>query len=342
MKRLLPLVLLVALFVTGLFGRTTAASRPIAYIPSTAGALLGDGTATVTSVAPSSTGNILTSNGSTWISSPNTGGFLYGTYAARPSAGAAATRVYVSSDAPNRYVDSGSEWRVLFPYGVTGKEPAGTAGWTNVNESGLTRATSFTSAVGRLGITWIGNGAAGGSGNPIRFIYRTAPASGATGYRVTIHMVLVFAATGDTASAIEQLTGLGWRQSSDGRIELMELAAIDTGGGYGMYSMTRRFTVSGTGTSPTFNFQSFTQLQADSQYYMPDLWMRIERTTSGDRAFYTSTDNLVWHLITVFSSTGNSFLTPDQVLIECSQYSASVDTNGLGGCYIDSYEETAY
>ena len=48
--------------------KLAAASRPIATVPATAGALLGNGVSTVTAVPPGPAGNVLQSNGSTWIS----------------------------------------------------------------------------------------------------------------------------------------------------------------------------------------------------------------------------------------------------------------------------------
>ncbi len=336
MKRFLPFFasfVVVAVLVASAF----AASRPIAYVPTTSGVLITDGTSTVTAVAPSTTGKVLRSNGAEWKSAFSSG-IGYGPYSSRPSSGIVG-QIYAADDGPVQFVDTGTEWKPFIPHAVFGKEPPSAAGFTSVNASGLTNATTFAFSVGRLGITCTGQGSAGAS-EPIRIAYKTAPASGATGYRVTAHFTTAYPVSAGNGSAFNIHQGLGFRQSSNGSIEVMQWGP-DSGFWGTMKSSRRRYTASNTGTTPTFTASAtVADGYAGSQIQN---WIRIERTTTGNRKVYVSPDNLVWHLMDNYSSSANEFITPDQVFIACSIYSDNAaNTGAIRGCFVDSYEETAY
>lgn len=104
-----------------------------------AGALISNGSA-LSSVAPGTSGNVLTSNGTTWVSQAAAGGSSigYGLYASRPAAGTAG-KMYIPSDGWVPFVDDGANWR---PYlnGRVGMQPPAAAGWTIVNAAGGTLA----------------------------------------------------------------------------------------------------------------------------------------------------------------------------------------------------------
>ncbi len=322
------------LFITFLLSSDSrAVSHSIAYIPTTAGVMLGNGGSVVTGVAPGTSGSLLVSNGSTWLSSQSSG-IAYAAYASRPAAGVAG-RVFLPTDGPIHFIDTGLDWKPLIARSVSGTELTSTSGWTSVNANGLTIPTSFAFSVGRIGFTWDGNGA-DGSAVPVRFAYKTAPSPGATGYRVSAHFTVIY----PTEHAGFQLyVGLGFRESSTGSVESLAFRYGDAAGGSTFAPQRRRFTANNTGTSPTFTAGATVIGRYGTPVY--EQWVRIERNNSGDRASYYSPDNLSWRLMSAMSSSANDFITPDQIIFECDSF-FSVASSPTSGCYMDSYEETTY
>lgn len=268
------------------------------------------------------------------------GGTVYGTYAARPAAGTAG-RIFIPSDGPVQFVDDGAEWRPLINQGVRGKEPPAASTWTKVLASGI-GTTSLADQTGGVALTYTNNSNA--VVEALRFAYRTAPALGASGYRVTAHLRPLIARESVT-SAVTWLGGIGWRNATSGSVELMEWGSHCDGAGAGVnqqhwYLLRRRYTASNNGVTPIFGFSS--QVISLGTQPAPEMWMRLERNTAGDRKLYTSPDNQNWREAVDFSSTANAFFTPDQVLFEACTFSDATGNPRLQGAVLDSWETESF
>lgn len=296
--------------------------------------ILGNGSSAVGFVAPGSNGNFLRSNGTTWTSTSLANGLTsYGAFASRPAAGNAGAR-YVTSDCQTEWIDDGTEWRPLIN-GRIGKQPPSYATFTQFTAGSIT-GTTFADECGSIAIHWT-NLSSGGEFT--RALFRTKPSSGASGYYVTIH-VRVLNASENNGSF---LVGGGWRQSSDGRLELID-QAFATNSSFQTQFHWIRYTASSTATNATLTFNSQTTAAVNALDWSAGMWIRWKHnTTNGNRDLYWSHDGVTFSINANLSSTANAFLTPDQVLLECwnSNTTTGPITN-VKGCWFDSYEETQF
>jgi hypothetical protein len=111
--------------------------------------------------APGTAGNVLTSTGTVWASqTPSGGGATYGPYSSRPSPGTSG-RLYIPSDGPETFVDTGSAWLPLVPgAGTPGSEvaPGNTSPFTLQYDTGHQLSVALTQG-GCVALNCIGNGA---------------------------------------------------------------------------------------------------------------------------------------------------------------------------------------
>lgn len=262
-------------------------------------------------------------------------GNLVNTHANRPAAGMAGRRFY-PTDGTSEFIDTGSEWRPNLN-GTLGKQPPAASNWTVVAASGVS-GTSFADQAGALALTWSTN--AGGVGAPFRFAYKSAPALGASGYRVTAHLNPVYPF--NTPTGHEFLFGMGWRNSSSGSIEVFEWDAQTLGntGSHKTYPIRRRFTASDTGATPTFSFNELVTGEGSPPFQ--GIWLRLERTTAGNRTFYVSPNGKNWRELVQFTSATNAFFTPDQILLCATVWGDNAGSPRLQGVVYDSYEEESF
>lgn len=256
-----------------------------------------------------------------------------GAFASRPSAGNSGAR-YLTTDAAVEYVDDGSTWRPIIA-GRIGTEPPVAATFTLVQASGLTNAATLTKTTGCLEFTWVAQGSAGAA-QPERLAYKSAPSSGATGYRVTAHYrIIPPIQSGGTYSF---LPFIGYRLSTNGSVEFFEWCLTSSGT---VTPQRRRYTVSSTGTAPTFTFSAQTILSTDSTL-THDIWLRTVRLTTGVRKFYVSSDGIYWKKLSGIDTTANEFITPDQIIWGCAIFGdTNTNTEVISGVILDSWEEEA-
>lgn len=256
-----------------------------------------------------------------------------GAFASRPSAGNSGAR-YLTTDAAVEYVDDGSTWRPVIA-GRIGTEPPVAATFTLVQASGLTNAATLTKTTGCLEFTWVAQGSAGAA-QPERLAYKSAPSSGATGYRVTAHYrIIPPTQSGGTYSF---LPFIGYRLSTNGSVEFFEWCLTSSGT---VTPQRRRYTVSSTGTAPTFTFSAQTILTTDSTL-THDIWLRTVRLTGGIRKYYVSSDGIYWKKLSGIDTTANEFITPDQIIWGCAIFGdTNTNTEVISGVILDSWEEEA-
>jgi hypothetical protein len=200
---------------------------------------------------------------------------LTGTYAALPAAGTAG-RLYLPSDSPYVLRDTGAAWAAWGPLHPLTVPPA--SGWSWVNQGGA----SLDTTGGPQTIA-----APSGSGNSARLRTRAAPS---TPYTIT-------ALVGVDALMVNFTTvGIGFRQSSDGKLSLL-------------YVQSNIFNI-GNYTSPTsFSANAITSLSAGG-HALSRLWMRI--TDNGtNRIYQVSATGRVW--LTLYTVARTTFLTADEV-----------------------------
>jgi hypothetical protein len=128
--------------------------------------LLGNGTAAVQVVAPSTTGNVLTSNGTTWTSAPVGGGFPAGTLMLfqQTAAPTGWTKQTTHDNKALRVVSgaAGTGGSVAFTTAFASQSVAGTVGATTLSTSQI---PSHTHNVSGNRVQGIGGGADYGSGS---------------------------------------------------------------------------------------------------------------------------------------------------------------------------------
>ena len=251
---------------------------------------------------------------------------IINTFANRPSAGTSG-RIFLPSDGAVQFVDDGSEWK---PYinGRLGKQPPLVSGFTQILGNG--KATTFTDQAGTILATWSNTS----GGEDLRILKKSAPTPGATGYRLTIHARPLLPIDNSSGS---WLFGLGFRQSSDGSVETFQWAGSPNSAN--RFPIRHRYTANNTGASPTFSFSA--QVVGNNGDHWANAWLRLERdTATGDRRYYTSQDGLNWRQITNMAVSGNTFITPDEVLILA--WNSNDGVGGTQGVVFDSYEEVAY
>jgi hypothetical protein len=299
---------------------------------STNNVLLGNGASSFQTVAPGTSGNVLTSNGTTWSSSASASGNLYGTYASRPAAGVAG-RVYYASDCPNPFVDNGAAWQPV----VNGK--LGTAAplvstFTQVTGGSVT-GTVFADVCDGISITWT-NLSAGGEF--VRMLYKAKPASGASGYRITTHVR--FFLPSDTSGSL--LAGLGWRLASNGSIALVDMTNSLSSVTGNFHEI--RYTANNTGSTPTYTFSNQTSSANTAIAFNAGQWFRSEHNTvNGNRTAYWSSDGVTWSENIAQRLAANTFITPDQVVVHCWQSNTNTGTTPINrGCLFDSYEISTF
>lgn len=259
-------------------------------------------------------------------------GSLVGTYASRPAAGYAGRRFY-ATDGYNEWIDDGADWRPIIG-GVLGTQPIAASNFTLLQAGGASD-TSFTDDAGALKFTWTTTSP---GGEYVRLVYKDAPADGASGYRITAHFRTLYSVNSTGAF----LFGFTYRQSSNGSVELLEWTFSPNGAGGTINSFPHmiRYTANNTSNTPTYGFS--TQTSSTAGDTATDIWLRTERYTNGDRKFYVSWDGVNFREIPGLGSTGNTFITPDQVGIHCWLSNNNNNSGYLQGCVIDSYKEEAF
>lgn len=260
--------------------------------------LLGNGTSAPGTVAPSTNGNVLTSNGTTWVSSVPASQSSLGIYASRPAAGSVGKR-YIATDSFAEFFDDGSVWRPLI-FGRAGYEPPSVGGFTNYSHGGIMGAEVPTNNVGTIQYVYDNYN---GAGEEVRTSVHNMPGGA---YSLTVFVRILPAVSGTLTA------GLTFRQSSDGSIEQFCIASTT-----GSFLISRhRATASGTGTSPTYTFNS--DVTNTSNWFntgtsgLTGLWMRITDDRAGTRQFYFSLDGLTFFEALSIKVTGNAFITADQ------------------------------
>ena len=129
------------------------------------------------------------------------------------------------------------------------------------------------------------------------------------------------------------LAGIGWRQSSNGSVELW---TVNASGSTSVELARHRTTASNTGTAPTYTFS--TEAAAAWNFGCPDdIWLAITRDVAGNRGFEWSPDGKNWTVIAGMAVAANGFITPDEVLLTAW---VSFGVNGDNqGAIFDSYRE---
>jgi hypothetical protein len=266
---------------------------------------------------------------------------MVGTFAARPVA-AREGAIYVPTDGATRSIYDGSEWRNEIPASMLGYAPPLVAdGWTLVRANGLGVPT-FADKQGTIQFSSAYETAS--VAEPLRFACRAPPADGASGYRVTAHFIPI--APTDELNSTSLVFGLGCRNSGNGSVELFECLIRSAGGtpsatisGF----LRRQFTASNNGATPLFAF--FGQWVSEGMWPWPQIWLRFERFTNGDRKYYVSPSGHpdTWRELVAAGSLANSFITPDQILFNCSVVGDPAGSNPrLTGCILDSWKAEAF
>lgn len=261
--------------------------------------------------------------------SGGSGAVGFGTFAAMPAA-SGTVRLYSASDAAwNPYVSDGSQWYPTVA-GKIGVIPPDTSSWTVRTQNGDTAAV-LTKDKGQLISTW----SASSGTHSVKIASKTAPSMGASGYRVRVHL---------TPKPQINFTGvpffgIGFRQSSNGNIEMFEVAWLSS---TTIAFYRHRYTANNTGTTPSYSFDS--QVTSSTQQILPDKGHQlvIERLTNGDRKFAWTIDGVNLQYFTGspnFGVSANAFITPDEVLL--AAWNSGGGSGEQAGIY-DSWQEEAF
>lgn len=243
---------------------------------------------------------------------------LYDAYGNRPAAGIAG-RLFQASDGGPLWLDTGSVWRPRID-GLLGHQPPAAAGWTSRSHGGI--ATTLVDEIGALAFIFSNSASAP---EEVRIASKAAPSAP---YRVEAHLRALWSAAGT------QLFGIGFRQSSDGRVELL----CATGAAGATMRLTRhRATASNTGAAPSYSFDS--ESSQNWAFGIADsVWLAITRDAAGNRGFEWSPDGKHWTVLIDMAVATNGFIAPDEV---CLTSWVSGGTNAyVQGAIIDSYRET--
>lgn len=281
--------------------------------------ILGNGASAVSFVAPGTSGNLLTSNGTTWTSAVRAADTSIGVYASRPAVGTAGHR-YITTDGYTEFVDDGSLWRPMI-FGRLGYEPPSVSGWTTYSHGGISGAQVPVNSVGAI-INQFNN-------------YN----SGAEEMRVTTHAMPGGAYTLTAfirplqSSAGVLIFGLTFRQSSNGSVENYGVEQA----GSTLTLNRHRATASSTGTGPTYTFNADTQnttvFTNTGLAGISGIWLRITDDRAGTRQCYFSIDGVTFFEALTIKVTGNTFITADEAGI--TSWGSGVSPGGgyIGAIY---------
>ena len=225
-----------------------------------------------------------------------------GTYANLPSASAVKPgTIYVPSDSAYDLIRSdGSSWS-HFKKGFLMTPPL-TTGWSWVNQGSAVLTTSG-------GYTNIEAPASGT--DQVRIRTRTAPS---TPYTVTCHFTVTWPGVNFGGG------GVGWRQSSDGKLVLLKLGTIS-----GQQFIVRK----ADAAAPVTSYATYVA----TSWYPADIWVKF--TDNGtNRIVSVSADGAIY---TQIHSVGRTdYLTADQIMM----FSMSVNSSYNFNTSIDHWKET--
>lgn len=265
----------------------------------------------------------------TIVSSPGSGaGTSTGTYASRPAAGSVG-RVYYASNSVYPFLDDGTLWRPIIR-GKLGYEPSLT-GFTEYRQNGLAAATLAVTA-GQLAFTFTSNGGAED--------LRCAAKSFVGALRV--EMFFRFA-TLPQSGAGAAIMGIGFRDSTTGRVEVCEIEVPQLGSGAAAEIKRHRATASNTTATPVYTFSaSLTSILANTQNSgvlgANGIWMAAISDGAGGKSYEFSLDGVNWVPIANLTTAANDFLAADQYII--SAWTSTITLSAqVQGAYFYSIKE---
>jgi hypothetical protein len=213
-----------------------------------------------------------------------------GAYATIPAAGAAGN-LYLPSDGHHLYRDSDSAWEAWGPINRMTLPP--TSGWSWINQGGATVSTADGSLT-------IADPVGAGTAANYRIYARTAPA---TPYTIT-------AAIRAPLVGINFMSfGIGWRQSSDGKLVLIRYMYNSNVAGTWLLTILKA-------SSPTADVLDYLILLVIPSNLS---WLRIA-DNGANRIVSYSVDGRNWMQIHSIGRT--DYLTANQVCVWCSSRNA--------------------